>query len=248
VKQPVWTHEPNPSKLSDFYWWADEASSRKFYSFIAELGHRLRHLMTDPGPIKMIDLCERCAEGQLSENDLGDMAESHRPETDARYAHQLVNQLYWNVADRYKVNVDGVGLAIEAFAVEALMEAGVLPSDERFYDSRLIREHPISAPVLNRTQLEWGSLVRDIYGPNPFHPVVFDPAWKTSTAIGLASHMYESRVFDRMPILADSLEDAGCDNPDILRHCRGDGPHVRGCWVVDLVLGKSEGTLPVGGA
>ena len=51
--------------------------------------------------------------------------------------------------------------------------------------------------------------------------------------------MYESRGFAAMPVLADALEEAGCDSPDILTHCRGDGPHVRGCWVVDLVLGKS---------
>jgi hypothetical protein len=50
--------------------------------------------------------------------------------------------------------------------------------------------------------------------------------------------MYESRHFSPMPILADALQDAGCDNPDVLDHCRGPGPHVRGCWVVDLVLGK----------
>jgi hypothetical protein len=50
--------------------------------------------------------------------------------------------------------------------------------------------------------------------------------------------MYESRGFDRMPILADALEDGGCDEPSVLAHCRG-GSHVRGCWVVDLVLGKA---------
>ncbi len=54
----------------------------------------------------------------------------------------------------------------------------------------------------------------------------------------LARTMYESRDFSAMPILADALQDAGCDNEDILGHCRGSGPHVRGCWVVDLVLGK----------
>ena len=53
-----------------------------------------------------------------------------------------------------------------------------------------------------------------------------------------AQQMYESRDFSAMPILADALQDAGCDNADILDHCRGPGPHVRGCWVVDLVLGK----------
>jgi hypothetical protein len=50
--------------------------------------------------------------------------------------------------------------------------------------------------------------------------------------------MYDTRDFAAMPILADALEEAECDNLDILAHCRGPGPHVRGCWVVDLMLGK----------
>jgi hypothetical protein len=87
---------------------------------------------------------------------------------------------------------------------------------------------------------EWraqGDLFRDIFG-NPFRSVTFDPEWRTSTAVALARQMYESRDFGAMPILADALQDAGCDTDDILSHCRGPGPHVRGCWVVDLVLGK----------
>jgi hypothetical protein len=79
-------------------------------------------------------------------------------------------------------------------------------------------------------------LIRDIFG-NPFRPVTFSPEWRTSTAVALASQMYESRDFGAMPILADALQDAGCDNDEVLGHCRGPGPHVRGCWVVDLVLG-----------
>ena len=74
---------------------------------------------------------------------------------------------------------------------------------------------------------------------DPYRPVAFDLAWRTATAVGLAERMYDSRDFSAMPILADALEDAGCDHPDVLAHCRGDGPHVRGCWVVDLVLGKA---------
>jgi hypothetical protein len=54
----------------------------------------------------------------------------------------------------------------------------------------------------------------------------------------LAVGIYKETAFDRFPILADALEDAGCDNADILNHCRGPGPHVRGCWVIDLLLGK----------
>ncbi|WP_246523698.1 hypothetical protein [Gemmata palustris] len=81
------------------------------------------------------------------------------------------------------------------------------------------------------------SAIRDIFG-NPFRPVVFSPYWRTDTAVSLARQMYESRDFSAMPILADALQDAGCDNDDVLSHCRAPGEHVRGCWVVDLVLGR----------
>jgi hypothetical protein len=56
--------------------------------------------------------------------------------------------------------------------------------------------------------------------------------------VSLATGIYDERAFDRLPILADALEEAGCDNADVLAHCRGDGPHARGCWVVDGVLGR----------
>lgn len=79
--------------------------------------------------------------------------------------------------------------------------------------------------------------VHDIFG-NPFRPVTLDPSWLTSTVLTIASDIYEEKAFDQMPILADALQDAGCDNEEILRHCRGPGPHTRGCWVVDLVLGR----------
>jgi hypothetical protein len=82
------------------------------------------------------------------------------------------------------------------------------------------------------------SLLLDIFG-NPFRPVAFNPAWRTSTAVGVAQAMYDAREFNAMPILADALQDAGCEDNAILSHCQGAGPHVRGCWVVDLVLNKS---------
>jgi len=92
-------------------------------------------------------------------------------------------------------------------------------------------------------QIEGGSdlqpaMLRDIFG-DPFGPVPADPRWLTSAAVTLARSMYDSRDFAPMPVLADALEEAGCDNPDVLAHCRGPGPHVRGCWVVDLILGKN---------
>ena len=80
-------------------------------------------------------------------------------------------------------------------------------------------------------------LLKELFG-NPFRPVAFGPAWRSETVSALAAGIYADRAFDRMPILADALEEAGCDHPDVLAHCRGPGPHARGCWVVDLVLGK----------
>jgi hypothetical protein len=77
----------------------------------------------------------------------------------------------------------------------------------------------------------------DLVGP-ALHPVTFSPDWRTDTAVSLARQMYAAREFSAMPILADALQDAGCDNDDILNHCRDlSQPHVRGCWVCDLVLG-----------
>jgi hypothetical protein len=82
------------------------------------------------------------------------------------------------------------------------------------------------------------AIVREVFS-NPFRPVTFSPAWRTDTAVSLARTMYESREFGAMPILADVLQDAGCDSDDILNHCRDASlTHVRGCWVIDLVLGK----------
>ena len=105
------------------------------------------------------------------------------------------------------------------------------------------------------------ALLRDIFG-NPFRPInpgwitptvlplltktqelansLFSSAWLTPDVLAMARGIYDERAFDRMPILADALQDAGCDNMQVLTHCRDvSGVHVRGCWVIDLLLGKS---------
>lgn len=74
---------------------------------------------------------------------------------------------------------------------------------------------------------------------SPFRPVAFDPRWNTSTVLCLAQAIYADRAFDRLPILADALEEAGCDHLDVLRHCREEATHARGCWVIDGLLGKA---------
>src|ERR1700722_8649445 len=92
------------------------------------------------------------------------------------------------------------------------------------------------APAYRHESAAQTDLLRDIF---PFDPITFDPSWLTSTVLALAQQMYDSRDFSAMSILADALQDAGCDNPQILDHCRGPGPHVRGCWVCDLCMNKT---------
>jgi hypothetical protein len=87
-----------------------------------------------------------------------------------------------------------------------------------------------------------GVYLRDIFGPLPFREVTLDPAWlawNDGVVAKLAASIYEGRAFEQMPILADALEEAGCTDADILGHCRGPGPHARGCWLIDALLDKS---------
>jgi hypothetical protein len=85
------------------------------------------------------------------------------------------------------------------------------------------------------------AILRDVVG-NPFHPASTAHAWQAwdgGTVVQLARGIDQEQAFDRLPILADALEEAGCTDSAILSHCRGKGPHVWGCWVVALVLGQS---------
>ncbi len=80
-------------------------------------------------------------------------------------------------------------------------------------------------------------LLREILS-NPFVPTSLDPAWQKPDVLIMARAIYEERAFDRLPRLAEALEDAGCTDPDILGHLRQPGLHVRGCWTIDLLLGN----------
>jgi hypothetical protein len=82
------------------------------------------------------------------------------------------------------------------------------------------------------------AIIRDVFG-NPFRSVTVEPALRAPDVIALAERIYDDRAFNRMPLLGDVLEDAGCGNPDVLAHCRSRTEHVRGCWVVDTVLRKT---------
>jgi hypothetical protein len=240
VSSEPWELTVSPSRYDDYNWYSDDLPVRRFYLFIAEIGRRLRHLMTDPGPIKMIDLCEQCAEGQITEDELCDLSDENRPgETGRSYALDVADNLYWWVPDRYKVYTRSVFYAAHVFAIQAAIEDGQLSAQADYYEEgQAVLEQPVFAAIRDGTALEWGAIVRDICGPNPFQARSFDPRWRTPSVMDISRSIYDKRVFATMSILGDALEDAGCDDATVLAHCRGSGPHVRGCWVVDLVLDK----------
>jgi hypothetical protein len=103
----------------------------------------------------------------------------------------------------------------------------------------------VSMALLVRGGEEWrrgpADVLRHLVG-DPFRPVRIEPswlAWHGGAAVKIASAIYDARSFADLPVLADALEEAGCDSADLLDHCRGPGGHVRGCWAVDLVLDRS---------
>jgi hypothetical protein len=130
-----------------------------------------------------------------------------------------------NAADR-KLGISGVSVVVE------LALAAVRHRQAHHQENNEAAEFSAHAVLL-----------RDVVG-SPFSPVALSPSWLTPTVVALADAIYSERAFDRMPVLADALEKAGYDHPDVPGHCRGDGPRVRGCWVVDLVLGKGYDLPP----
>ena len=111
------------------------------------------------------------------------------------------------------------------------------------YEAATVLEYTLAAEARlppEEALVDRADLVRDVFG-NPFRPVAVDPAWvawNDGTVARLARAVYDERAFDRLPVLADALEEAGCTDPEILTHCRTPGTHVRGCWLLDLLLDK----------
>jgi hypothetical protein len=215
---------------------------------------RIAHLYPDPLCQEAIDLVEQIADGEASVRKLpamhrriqvltegaptttpadGDWPGEPHVEVVPVEALGVVYWLTWDVnkADTIYTRVG------DLFGLIASQQAGVMP-----------KHLPYEAipSYWNSKEVDAGkaaeerhtcALLRDVLG-NPFRPVKFARKWRTETVRMLAQQMYQSRDFSAMPILADALLDAGCDGADILEHCRGSGPHVRGCWAVDGLLGK----------
>jgi len=132
--------------------------------------------------------------------------------------------------------------------IHAEQDQAALPLLEQFrflLYPRIIAEagHPVKGTAWYGEVIAQCNVVRDLFG-NPFRPISADATWLSATVRSVATAIYDERAFDRLPILADALEDAGCENVDILNHCRQPAVHARGCWVVDTLLGKDRDPQP----
>jgi hypothetical protein len=194
---------------------------------------------------RLVEIVERYVDGLASADEwTAATAEAVQAERDAT---DRAMQLFNSVDRDFRAEADASARRSWLFgAAHGLSRVRNAKPDEWKQQTLTVFRHTTSENAKPRyaTELEYKLellaqcvLLRDIFG-SPFRSIPFRRRWRTDTALILARQMYDARDFSAMPILADALQDAGCDNDEILSHCRSNGPHVHGCWVVDLVLGK----------
>jgi hypothetical protein len=195
-------------------------SDRKFRLFAVACCRRRDDLIRDHRCREALRLVERMAEEKVPQKEI----DVHR-----FYLEQVVHETLWNSDSRGASQDD---------STFALALGYLLDGRSAFEAACQVANHLGRGRSAIRHQTD---LLREVMG-NPFRPVVAYPRW-LDWERGLVRHLaqtaYDGRAFDRLPILGDALEDAGCDSAELLAHLRGGGPHVPGCWALDALLGKS---------
>jgi hypothetical protein len=195
---------------------AVRSTHRKRRLFAVACCRQLWHLLPDEPCRRVVDVAERYADGQAEPQEL----------VTAHAAARAVVDFTRNWPPE-KVARAGVVLACYSDEDQASAWAESVGNHETVGQT---------APEL------WARLevLREMVG-NPFRTTAIDPAWLAwngAAVRALAASIYDSRAFDRLPVLADALEDAGCTDAELLGHLRGPGPHVRGCWALDLITNR----------
>jgi len=207
--------------LAILHFMRGKASNRKFQLFSCGCCRKVWDLLPAPWSREVVEVSERYADGSAAEAEVRAITDRARTYFKANYTHRN-SPAYEAAACCGWIGVPPVA----ARKVYEKLHGGVCP---------------IAKPLANTT---FTHLLRDIFG-SPFGLIPKEPDWLTPTVLALAQTAYDARVLpaghldpQRLLILADALEDAGCTAPAILGHLRSPGPHVRGCHVLDLLLGK----------
>jgi len=211
--------------------------SRKKILFACSCCRLIRSSLNDERIRLGVEVLERYADGSAGSDELGmalrraisaiepfDAIEPPRS--------RAIRQLPWvfrAVLDETRSEQVNVAGSFEEQVVTASVYRGAPTFDE-------VARASVSLTAAD-SRAEQAKLMHDIFG-NPFRPISIDPPWLTSTVVDLAQAIHQEKAFDRMPTLADALADSGCESEEIIAHCLSQGPHVRGCWVIDLLLGN----------
>jgi hypothetical protein len=201
-----------------------KASDRKLRLFAVACCRRLIHLMRDTESRIAVEVAERFADGLAT-------GAERRAAAKAGYAPGVDRQGWSFGAAGCAVGVPAFHAAERGSGNALLLAVERIPPEVDGLRNRARDE------AMRSEGDQQSALLRDIFG-NPYCPVAIEPRWQSADTVALARGIYEDRAFDRLPLLADALLDAGCADDQVIDHCRSEGPHVRGCWVVDLVLGK----------
>jgi hypothetical protein len=190
-------------------------SERKVRLFACACGRRGWDRLADERSREAVRAAEGFADGAVTEGQL-----------------QRAEDAAWQVVARGPEKTPAEYAAVVAW--QAAFH--IANADMRHFVRQVLRA---SAGAAARRDL--AALLREVFG-NPFRPVTVDPSWLEGNrgwAVRIARTIYEERRFGDLPVLADALAEAGCEAPDVLAHCRDRRGHVRGCWVVDALLGKA---------
>lgn len=250
-----WFACTNPDTLLEFT--QGLVSERKYRLFAIACCRRIWHLIADEPTRRLVEVVERHIEGQASDKEW-------REATNVFHEARRTN-LSVHSSEEYMAALVGQGLltgehahiftetytrlaAWELRHPQATPHIQATPGHEGRAVAHLVARYTASSlhpEVLHGQDCFWNSperpiqcdLLRDILG-NPFgRPAVPQTvlAWSDGVVLKMAHKIYEEGTFDLMPIMADALQDAGCSDDAVLKHCRQSGEHVRGCWVVDLL-------------
>jgi len=227
-------------------WIAPRASPRKLRLYFCGGCRQIEHLLFDPGSVGALEASEEFADGLASASELASQDWAAEPPTwGFDFDVDIVND-----HPRYASGFLPELVQLGALS-ESILSGGEWRVNEAVRD-RLVAAAEIAWELIQENlnlehfswhipHVEWpGRWLIDCLFGNPFKPVQVDPAWlswNSGSIPAVARSIYDERAFDRLPMVANMLSDSGCRSLDILNHCRDDGHHVRGCWVLDLLLG-----------
>lgn len=231
MREDEWLKTTDPVSILNF---VGSRAHRKLRLFAVAYCRRIWSILDDPAYRKAVVVAEQYADGSADADQLkaawSDAREVNCSRLPSRYDNRSGLFLFDDSRPDSLHHAQG----------EAAVRAACV--DDRLW-FMIFRTGPLLAVRRHLPQeaVAECDLLRDLFGPLPFRAITINSSWliwNDATIPTMAQAIYDDRRFDNLPILADALEEAGCSDIDILGHCRGPGPHVRGCWVVDLLLSK----------